>query len=86
MRIFSSLRDVPDKSICHGCSWDLGAELPIEEVPLLQSHMGGMFAFHATVMSNTLNTPIIVFSKTGSMAILLSHYRPYSTIFAFTNE
>ncbi|KAK2426243.1 plastidial pyruvate kinase [Trifolium repens] len=123
---------------------DLGAELPIEEVPLLQediirrlrqgadavmlsgetahgkfplkavkvmhavalrnestvlrsdaypnhlssdkSHMGEMFAFHATTMSNTLNTPIIVFTRTGSMAILLSHYRPYSTIFAFTNE
>ncbi|XP_020218029.1 pyruvate kinase isozyme G, chloroplastic isoform X1 [Cajanus cajan] len=51
-----------------------------------ESHMGGMFAFHATTMSNTLNTPIIVFTRTGSMAILLSHYRPYSTIFAFTNE
>ncbi|KHN42622.1 Pyruvate kinase isozyme G, chloroplastic [Glycine soja] len=51
-----------------------------------ESHMGEMFAFHATTMSNTLNTPIIVFTRTGSMAILLSHYRPYSTIFAFTNE
>ncbi|KAK7406368.1 hypothetical protein VNO78_07992 [Psophocarpus tetragonolobus] len=51
-----------------------------------KSHMGGMFAFHATTMSNTLDTPIIVFTRTGSMAILLSHYRPYSTIFAFTNE
>ncbi|GAU42879.1 hypothetical protein TSUD_231900, partial [Trifolium subterraneum] len=51
-----------------------------------KSHMGEMFAFHATTMSNTLNTPIIVFTRTGSMAILLSHYRPYSTIFAFTNE
>ncbi|KAK7307730.1 hypothetical protein VNO77_41050 [Canavalia gladiata] len=51
-----------------------------------KSHMGGMFAFHATTMSNTLNIPIIVFTRTGSMAILLSHYRPYSTIFAFTNE
>ncbi|KAL5550943.1 hypothetical protein UlMin_001119 [Ulmus minor] len=50
------------------------------------SHMGEMFAFHATTMANTLNTPIIVFTRTGSMAVLLSHYRPYSTIFAFTNE
>jgi pyruvate kinase len=48
--------------------------------------MGEMFAFHATIMANTLNTPIIVFTRTGSMAILLSHYRPASTIFAFTNE
>ncbi|NDW60408.1 pyruvate kinase, partial [Yangia sp. PrR004] len=35
---------------------------------------------------NTLRTPIIVFTQTGSMAVLLSHYRPSSTIFAFTNE
>ncbi|KAJ6389092.1 hypothetical protein OIU77_027449 [Salix suchowensis] len=49
-------------------------------------HMGEMFAFHATIMANTLNTPIIVFTRTGSMAKLLSHYRPASTIFAFTNE
>ncbi|KAF9685507.1 hypothetical protein SADUNF_Sadunf03G0061800 [Salix dunnii] len=51
-----------------------------------KSHMGEMFAFHATIMANTLNTPIIVFTRTGSMAKLLSHYRPASTIFAFTNE
>ncbi|KAF5960108.1 hypothetical protein HYC85_001317 [Camellia sinensis] len=50
------------------------------------SHMGEMFAFHATTMANTLATPIIVFTRTGSMAVLLSHYRPSSTIFAFTNE
>ncbi|KAI4327248.1 hypothetical protein L6164_019732 [Bauhinia variegata] len=52
----------------------------------LKSNMGQMFAFHATTMSNTLNTPIIVFTRTGSMAVFLSHYRPCSTIFAFTNE
>ncbi|KAJ6703980.1 PLASTIDIAL PYRUVATE KINASE 3 CHLOROPLASTIC [Salix viminalis] len=51
-----------------------------------KSHMGEMFAFHATIMANTLSTPIIVFTRTGSMAKLLSHYRPASTIFAFTNE
>ncbi|XP_015896785.3 pyruvate kinase isozyme G, chloroplastic [Ziziphus jujuba] len=56
------------------------------QLRLYKSHMGDMFAFHATTMANTLNTPIIVFTRTGSMAILLSHYRPCSTIFAFTNE
>ncbi|XP_062073699.1 pyruvate kinase isozyme G, chloroplastic isoform X2 [Humulus lupulus] len=65
--------------------------LPISTAPpnllsTYKSHMGEMFAFHATTMANTLNTPIIVFTRTGSMAVLLSHYRPYSTIFAFTNE
>ncbi|CAI9095434.1 OLC1v1031388C2 [Oldenlandia corymbosa var. corymbosa] len=51
-----------------------------------KGHMGEMFAFHATTMANTLATPIIVFTRTGSMAVLLSHYRPFSTIFAFTNN
>ncbi|KAK9120675.1 hypothetical protein Syun_018292 [Stephania yunnanensis] len=50
------------------------------------NHMSTMFAFHATTMANTLGTSIIVFTRTGSMAILLSHYRPSATIFAFTNE
>ncbi|XP_031106950.1 plastidial pyruvate kinase 2-like [Ipomoea triloba] len=51
-----------------------------------KNHMSEMFAFHATMMSNTLGTSIIVFTRTGSMAILLSHFRPSGTIFAFTNE
>lgn len=51
-----------------------------------QSHMGEMFAFHSTTIANSLQTPIIVFTRTGSMAVLLSHYQPCSTIFAFTNE
>ncbi|KAK1575275.1 hypothetical protein Q3G72_003998 [Acer saccharum] len=52
----------------------------------IQNHMGEMFAYHATMMSNTLGTSIVVFTKTGFMAILLSHYRPSDTIFAFTND
>ncbi|CAL9095116.1 unnamed protein product [Musa textilis] len=51
-----------------------------------QSHISAMFALHATIMANTLGTPIIVFTQTGSMATLLSHYRPSSILFAFTNE
>ncbi|GER35426.1 pyruvate kinase [Striga asiatica] len=58
---------------------------PDQSPAFKQSHMGDMFAFHATTMANTLATPIIVFTRTGSMAITLSHYRPSSTIFAFTN-
>lgn len=51
-----------------------------------KTHMGEMFAFHATTMANTLKTPIIVFTRTGSMAVLLSHFQPSPPIFAFTNE
>ncbi|CAL9161627.1 unnamed protein product [Musa hybrid cultivar] len=42
-----------------------------------QSHISAMFALHATIMANTIGTPIIVFTQTGSMATLLSHYRPF---------
>nr|GEZ31230.1 pyruvate kinase isozyme G, chloroplastic [Tanacetum cinerariifolium] len=51
-----------------------------------KSHMGEIFAYHAATIANTLANPIIVFTRTGSMAVILSHYRPCSTIFAFTNE
>ncbi|GMJ11024.1 plastidial pyruvate kinase 3 [Hibiscus trionum] len=65
--------------------------LPVSVMPPARfnahkSHMGEMFAFHSTTMANTLDTPVLVFTRTGSMAVLLSHYRPSSSIFAFTNE
>ncbi|KAL2922141.1 Plastidial pyruvate kinase 2 [Bienertia sinuspersici] len=53
---------------------------------VFKNHMSEMFAFHATMMSNTLGTSIVVFTRSGFMAILLSHYRPSGTIFAFTND
>ncbi|KAI4371488.1 hypothetical protein MLD38_019716 [Melastoma candidum] len=67
-------------------SSQLSATSPPVQFSTYMNHMGEMFAFHATTMANTLSTPIIVFTRTGSMAILLSHYRPSSTIFAFTND
>nr|XP_043629422.1 pyruvate kinase isozyme G, chloroplastic-like [Erigeron canadensis] len=58
---------------------------PVRKSPY-KSHMGQIFGFHAATIANTQSTPIIVFTRTGSMAVTLSHYRPFSTIFAFTNE
>ncbi|XP_044485871.1 pyruvate kinase isozyme G, chloroplastic [Mangifera indica] len=77
--------------VMHTVALRTESSLPISITPptessAYKSNMGEMFAFHATTMANTLNTPIMVFTRTGSMAILLSHYRPSSTIFAFTNE
>lgn len=63
-----------------------GGETPLSLGQALKNHMSEMFAFHATMMSNTLGTSLVVFTRTGFMAILLSHYRPSGTIFAFTNE
>ncbi|XP_058104224.1 pyruvate kinase isozyme G, chloroplastic-like isoform X2 [Magnolia sinica] len=59
---------------------------PASDFKLYQSHLSTILALHATTMANTLGTAIIVFTRTGSMATLLSHYRPSSIIFAFTNE
>ncbi|KAK9292798.1 hypothetical protein L1049_020778 [Liquidambar formosana] len=64
----------------------VGSEMPPNLGQAFKNHMSEMFAFHATMMSNTLGTSIVVFTRTGFMAILLSHYRPSGTIFAFTNE
>ncbi|KAK6121860.1 hypothetical protein DH2020_044375 [Rehmannia glutinosa] len=64
----------------------VGPETPSNLGQAFKNHMSEMFAFHATMMSNTLGTSIVVFTRTGFMAILLSHYRPSGTIFAFTNE
>ncbi|XAR70603.1 Pyruvate kinase [Bertholletia excelsa] len=77
--------------VMHTVALRTETSLPISTSPPGQStsykrHMGEMFAFHSTTIANTLATSIIVFTRTGSMAILLSHYRPSSTIFAFTNE
>ncbi|CAN1199999.1 Pyruvate kinase isozyme G, chloroplastic [Linum perenne] len=75
--------------VMHTVALRTEASLPFNTAPPTgahMSHMGDMFAFHATIMANTLNTPIIVFTKTGSMAVLLSHYRPSATIFAFTDD
>ncbi|KAK9060862.1 hypothetical protein SSX86_018042 [Deinandra increscens subsp. villosa] len=51
-----------------------------------KNHVSEMFAYHATSMSNTLETSIVVFTRTSTMAVLLSHYRPNGTIFAFTDD
>jgi pyruvate kinase len=77
--------------VMHTVAMRTEATMPEEEPPAnlgraFKNHMSEMFAFHATMMSNTLGTSILVFTRTGFMAMLLSHYRPAGTVFAFTNE
>ncbi|KAK1415215.1 hypothetical protein QVD17_30988 [Tagetes erecta] len=64
----------------------MGGVTPSNLGQAFKNHMSEMFAFHATSMSNTLGTSLVVFTRSGFMAILLSHYRPTGTIFAFTNQ
>ncbi|XP_057773502.1 pyruvate kinase isozyme G, chloroplastic isoform X5 [Salvia miltiorrhiza] len=76
--------------VMHTVALRTESSLPLISSSLGQSaahknHMSDRFALHATEIANTLATPVIVFTRTGSMAIALSHYRPSSTIFAFTN-
>ncbi|GAA0173530.1 kinase [Lithospermum erythrorhizon] len=77
-------------NVMHTVALRTESTMPVNFTPPTQlshkSNMGDMFALHSSTMSNTLATPIIVFTRTGSMAVQLSHCRPSSTIFAFTNE
>ncbi|KAJ7222880.1 hypothetical protein O6H91_Y465500 [Diphasiastrum complanatum] len=77
--------------VMHTVAMRTEATLPKEQPPAnlgqaFKNHMSEMFAFHTSMMSNTLGISILVFTRSGSMAALLSHYRPVGTIFAFTND
>ncbi|XP_061348321.1 plastidial pyruvate kinase 2-like [Gastrolobium bilobum] len=77
--------------VMHTVALRTEATIPAGQMPpnigqVFKNHMSEMFAYHATMMSNTLGTSTVVFTRTGFMAILLSHYRPSGTIFAFTDE
>ncbi|MCI00902.1 plastidial pyruvate kinase 2-like, partial [Trifolium medium] len=75
--------------VMHTVALRTEAALPSGQMPppnIGQNHMSEMFAYHATMMSNTLGTSTVVFTRSGFMAILLSHYRPSGTIFAFTDQ
>jgi pyruvate kinase len=51
-----------------------------------EKRLNETFAYHTTTMANTLDVPVLVFSQTGNMPALLSHYRPNGQIFAFTDS
>ncbi|PNY09213.1 pyruvate kinase [Trifolium pratense] len=78
--------------VMHTVALRTEAALPSGQMPppnigqVFKNHMSEMFAYHATMMSNTLGTSTVVFTRSGFMAILLSHYRPSGTIFAFTDQ
>ncbi|KAJ7534293.1 hypothetical protein O6H91_13G088400 [Diphasiastrum complanatum] len=59
---------------------------PLKLLKRIKNRMSEIFAFHSTTMSNVLGAPILVFTRTGNMASLLSHYRPVNTVFAFTTD
>ena len=52
-----------------------GGKMPPNIGQVLKNHMCEMFAYHATMMSNTLGTSIIVSTGTGFMAqvVFLDH-------------
>eukprot|EP00873_Tetraselmis_striata_P009379 jgi/Tetstr1/429643/TSEL_019541.t1 len=51
-----------------------------------QAGISEMFAYHATIMANTLKTSLVVFTRKGNMPALLSHYRPDNMIYVFTDS
>lgn len=52
----------------------------------MEAGVSEVFAYHSTIMANTLKTSLVVFTRKGNMPALLSHYRPDNTIYAFTNS
>ncbi|GBG76515.1 hypothetical protein CBR_g22263 [Chara braunii] len=75
------IKQLPSKRMA-----DLNYERELYADRMEKNHMSEMFAFHATMMANTLGASVLVFSRSGSMAHLLSHYRPQGIIFTFTND
>nr|AFK40594.1 unknown [Lotus japonicus] len=63
-----------------------GGQMPPNIGQVFKNHMSEMVAYHATIMSNTLGTSTVVFTRSGFMGIPLSHYRPSGTVFAFTDK
>lgn len=61
---------------------------------LLSGGMGGtgptsissLLAYNAVCMTNSIGATVVVFTRTGYMATVLSHYRPDGQIFAFTDS
>jgi len=68
--------------------------MPIRQVPVLPEVGDSsrdeltthLIAYNATNLANTLQVPIVVFTRSGFMASLLSHFRPRKQVFAFTNN
>lgn len=59
-----------------------------DHVTVPSGTLGDLFAAQACDLANKLGeaVPIVVFTRTGNMAITLSHFRPSTTIYAFTND
>eukprot|EP00475_Leptophrys_vorax_P006092 TRINITY_DN13738_c0_g1_i1.p1 TRINITY_DN13738_c0_g1~~TRINITY_DN13738_c0_g1_i1.p1 ORF type:complete len:621 (+),score=40.48 TRINITY_DN13738_c0_g1_i1:24-1865(+) len=77
--------------VMHTVALRTEATMPVPNSPAnlgraFKRHTSEMFAFHATMMANTLGAHVLVFTRSGFMAMLLSHYRPAGITYAFTND
>lgn len=66
--------------------WIVAPKSESKSGSMTQPGLSEMFAYHATTMANTIATSLLVFSRKGHMPALLSHYRPDSPIYAFTEN
>ena len=58
--------------------------VPIQS--LAAKELSEIMAYNAVHMADTMKSPLVVFSRKGSMPVLLSHYRPTHQIFCFTDN
>eukprot|EP00240_Pyramimonas_obovata_P002845 CAMPEP_0118924660 /NCGR_PEP_ID=MMETSP1169-20130426/2694_1 /TAXON_ID=36882 /ORGANISM="Pyramimonas obovata, Strain CCMP722" /LENGTH=628 /DNA_ID=CAMNT_0006865791 /DNA_START=52 /DNA_END=1938 /DNA_ORIENTATION=+ len=72
MTLHGNMRQVPD--------------LALSDTPRDRELISHLIAYNTTNMANAVQVPIIVFTKTGSMAALLGHFRPRCMVYAFTNS
>ncbi|KVH91900.1 Pyruvate kinase [Cynara cardunculus var. scolymus] len=77
--------------VMHTVAMRTESRSPIKIVPPIRqtaykSHMGEMFGFHASTMADTLATPIIVFTRTGSMARLILYHGVMPIYMEFSDD
>jgi len=51
-----------------------------------EANLSELMAFHSVTIGDTAGFPLLVFSRTGAMPALLSHYRPRRPVFCFTDS
>ena len=48
--------------------------------------ISSLLAYNSICMANSIGAVLVVFTRTGTMATVLSHYRPDNAIYAFTDN
>lgn len=67
-------------------SWVANSRLNKSSLDVNSTLLTEMFAYNAVTMANLQNVPILLYTKSGYSARLISHFRPKNALFAFTTD